>query len=222
MRSEWRQWPDPLTTSWSVTRGTAHVVCRMFGGDVVENDDGTYTPREFTYIEMPTKAELPYFVMECEYGDDLVPRVMTIQAIQRDPRREVRSADLRRIRIEDALQEAWLKVTRQPAVATSDGVRPAELLPVSEALDKKRQTYRGLRKQVRCKITESTHAEVARIYTEGLASGAPTRAVQEHFGIAESTASLYVKRARDAGALPPVSQPVIKNASRTQRTRTRR
>jgi hypothetical protein len=41
-------------------------------------------------------------------------------------------------------------------------------------------------------------AEVARVYRENLPTGAPTKAVAEHFGLAPSTASLYVKRAREA------------------------
>ena len=208
MRSEWRQWPDAVTRTWSVSEGTAHVVARMLSGEAVENGDGSRTPREFTYIEMPTKPELPYYVMECAYGDDLVPRVMALQAIQRAPEREVRSADLRRIRVEDALEQAWLHVTFQPAIVAPSGASPADLLPIRHDPDDRRRTYRGLRSQNRRKITDTTHAEVARVYAEGLVTGAPTRAVRQHFDIAESTASLYVKRARDAGALPPVRQPV--------------
>ena len=109
MRSQWVEWPDPRTMTWAVAGGTAHVVCQMFGGERVENDDGSWTPREFTYVEMPSDATAPYFVMECEYSPhDLVPRIMTIQVIQRDPSREVRSTDLRHIHLKDALEQAWL------------------------------------------------------------------------------------------------------------------
>lgn len=37
------------------------------------------------------------------------------------------------------------------------------------------------------------------MYRENLESGSPTKAVSEHFGKASSTASVYVKRAREAG-----------------------
>jgi hypothetical protein len=202
MRSEWRQWPDPMQMSWPVTGGMAHVVFPMFSGARVQHDDGTWTPSEFTYVEMPLDEKQPYFVVECGYGEDLVPRILTVQVIQQDPSREVRSADLRRLRLEDALEEAWLKVTRRPAVVTDDAThKPAELLDPRELRSQKRKTLRGLRVDNRRKITEDVHNEVARIYRENLASGAPTKAVADHFVIAPSTAFLYVKRARDAGAL---------------------
>ena len=214
MRSEWRQWPDPMDIAWPVAGGQAHVVFPLFSGDRVEHDDGTWTPAEFTYVEMPTDAKLPYFVVECGYGEDQVPRIIAVQAIQRDPAREVRSSDLRRLRLEDALEAAWLKVTRQPAVVADEaGRKPMELLQTTIRQDQRRKTLRGLRTNDRRKITPDVHNEVARIYVENTASGAPTRAVAEHFGIASSTASLYVKRARAAGALAERDQAVAGSTS---------
>lgn len=206
MRSEWRPWTDPITISWPVAAGIAHVTFSLIAGSRVENDDGTWTPIEFTYVEMPTDKNLPYVVLECEYGDDLVPRIMAVHVIRRDERREVRSSDLRGLRLEDALEEAWLKVTRRPQLLTDDiAATPADAVP----MDSPRQTLRGLRRQNRRKITNDTHVEVARIYRENLPSGAPTKAVAGHFGLAASTASLYVKRARDAGLLKPPQSKVF-------------
>jgi len=205
MRSQWMQWPDAMTIQWPVAGGTASVVYQMFGGDTVENDDGTWSPREFTYVEMPSDATTPYFVMECEYSaHDLVPRIMSIQVIQRDPAREVRSTDLRNVHLEDALEQAWLKVTRRPATIMEDGASPAEMVSQATVEQDKRKTLRGLRSQNRRKITTNVHQKVAEIWLEDT-SGAPTKAVARHFDIAPSTASLYVKRARDAGVLrtPP-------------------
>ena len=62
-----------------------------------------------------------------------------------------------------------------------------------------RRTIRGLRQRARRKITPQVLAEVSQVYRENLSTGAPTKAVAEHFGLAPSTASLYVKRARAAG-----------------------
>jgi hypothetical protein len=206
MRSQWVEWPDPVTITWSVAGGTAHVVSQMFGGETVENDDGTWSPREFTYVEMPSNETTPYFVMECEYSrEDLVPRIMTFQVIQRDPAREVRSTDLRNVHLEDALEQAWLKVTRRPATVMEDGASPAEMVSQAAVEQDKRKTLRGLRSQNRRKITTNVHQKVAEIY-QADATGAPTKAVAKHFDLAPSTASLYVKRARDAGLLPAPSK----------------
>ena len=203
MRSSWTTWPDEMRISWPVRRGTAFVVFPLFTGDRVEHEDGSWTPREFTYVEMPTDEALPYFVMECTCAEDLVPRIQSVQAIGRDPQREVRSTDLRRIRLEDGLEQAWLRVTRRPSTVVADTATPAELLARTPAPLNKRKTLRGLRAQNRRKITDSVHEEVARVYRANIETGAPTKAVADHFGIAASTAFLYVKRARVAGVLEP-------------------
>jgi len=56
-------------------------------------------------------------------------------------------------------------------------------------------------RQDRRKLSEPVLGEVADVYEAGKATGAPTKAVREHFGIAPSTASLYVRKARDAGSI---------------------
>jgi hypothetical protein len=202
MRSQWLEWPDPVTIRWPVPGGTAHVVYRMFGGERVENNDGTQTPREFTYVEMPSDPAAPYFVMECEYSPvDLVPRIMTFQLIQRDPMREVRSTDLRHVHLEDALEQAWLKATIQPVRVKGNEASPADVASPAKTEQDKRKTLRGLRSQNRRKVTPNLNQKVAEIWL-GDATGAPTKAVADHFDLAPSTASLYVKRARDAGLLP--------------------
>jgi transposase len=48
-------------------------------------------------------------------------------------------------------------------------------------------------------VTDATLDEVANVYREHAGGGAPTKAVAEHFAVADSTASLYLRRARDAG-----------------------
>jgi hypothetical protein len=207
MRSQWVQWPDAMTMQWPVAGGTASVVYQMFGGDRVENDDGTWSPREFTYVEMPSDATTPYFVLECEYSaHDLVPRIMSFQLIQRDPSREVRSTDLRNVHLEDALEQAWLKVTNRPATVTENGASPAEMVSSATVEQDKRRTLHGLRSQNRRKVTPNLNQKVAEIWLADT-TGAPTKAVRDHFGLAPSTASLYVKRARDAGLLPPPKKP---------------
>ncbi len=203
MRSEWKQWPDPMRISWPVRGGMAHVEYQMFGGEGVRNDDGSWSPREFTYVEMPSDVTAPYFVMECEYSlQDLVPRIMAFHAIQREPSREVRSTDLRYVHLEDALEQAWLHVTNRGVAVVEDAASPVELMSLESMERDKRKTLRGLRSQNRRKITPGVNQEVARIWLADT-TGAPTKAVADHYGLAPSTASLYVKRARQAGLLPP-------------------
>ena len=219
MRSQWVEWPDPKTMTWSVAGGTAHVVCQMFGGERVENDDGTWTPREFTYVEVPSDGTAPYFVMECEYSPhDLVPRIMTIQVIQRDPSsREVRSTDLRHIHLEDALEQAWLKVTYRPVKVRDADASPADMVSPATVEQGKRRTLRGLRSQNRRKVTPNLNQKVAEIWLAD-DTGAPTKAVADHFDLAPSTASLYVKRARDAGLLPPPRRTPPNNTAPASKT----
>jgi hypothetical protein len=199
MRSEWRRWSSEIRINWSVAGGNAYAVYPLLGGDVVENDDGTWSPVEFTYVELPSDTSRPYFVVECEYSpDDLAPRVMALHVIRRDPLREVRSSDLRSINLHDAIESAWTRVSRRPAIVQNGDVDVAQALEATHNQEM-RSTLKGLRRQARRRITDSMLDEVADVYRRHLGSGAPTKAVKEHFGIAESTASLYVKRARDAG-----------------------
>ena len=220
MRSEYRQWNDEMRVSFPVRGGQAHVLYSLFAGERVENDDGSWTPKEFTYVEFPTNNKLPYFVMECDHGADLVPRIVAFQVIEQDAARDVRSVDLRRARLEDALELAWTRVTHWPSVV-SDGVSAVD---VRDRLNQipSRRVLRGLRAQGRRKITDDVHNEVARVYLEHLETGAPTKAVAEHFGLQPSTASLYVKRAREAGVLEPASptkKPITDSAKRPHRSR---
>lgn len=219
MRSEYRQWRDEMRVSFPVPGGQAHVLYSLFAGERVENDDGSWTPKEFTYVEFPTKNELPYFVMECDHGADLLPRIVAFQVIAQDSARDVRSVDLRRARLEDALELAWTRVTHWPSVV-SDGV-PA--VDVRKRLHQapSRGVVQGLRSQGRRKITDRVHADVARVYREHLETGAPTKAVADYFQVQPSTASLYVKRAREAGVLEarlPTAKPRTDSASPASRS----
>ena len=200
MKSEWRRWADEFRRTWRVPDGTAYVVFPLFGGDVVEHDDGTWSPVEFTYVEMPDDPSLPYFVVECEHSErDLLPRIMAVHVIKRPASREVRSSDMRRIRLEDVIEDAWRQASRRPSTVQTDDAGPAELLSAAQREEEIKRTGRGLRSRARRKITDALLEEIASIYHTHLATGAPTKAVGEHFELAPSTASLYVKRARDAG-----------------------
>jgi hypothetical protein len=95
----------------------------------------------------------------------------------------------------------WLHITYRPRRVTAS--TPADEALVDSTAPPSRTTYRGLRAGNRRKMTHQVLREVADVYTAAVVTGAPTKAVTEHFGPAPSTASLYVKTARDAGLLPP-------------------
>lgn len=199
MRSEWRRWPAEAQKTWQVGGGEAHVIYPMAGVDFVEHDDGTWSPCEFTYVELPDNPSLPYFVVECQYSrHDLVPRVLALHIIQRDAERDVQSIDVRTISLEHVIETAWLRVSRRPTAVADEHIQPAEMISRDEEQAQMRRTVRGLRSRARRRVTDTLLEEVAEVYREARPSGAPTKAVKEHFGLATSTASLYVKRAREA------------------------
>ena len=77
-----------MRRSWLVPGGQAYVVYPGLGEDVVQHDDGTWSPTEFTYVELPDDRSLPYFVVECAYAiSDLVPRITAVHVISRDGQR---------------------------------------------------------------------------------------------------------------------------------------
>jgi hypothetical protein len=139
-------------------------------------------------------------IAECAYSRrDLAPRVIVVHVVARDPEREVRSIDLRGVRLEDAIEPAWRRATRHPATVGEEAVDdPAPLFLEPEEGD--RAVLRALRRPARrTRITDRHLDEVARVYRENRESGRPTTTVAEHFGKSLSMAGEYVARARKAG-----------------------
>jgi hypothetical protein len=174
--SRWRDWPDPKRISWPVADGMAEAVYRNYRGSRIRNKDGSWRG-----------ARSSSSTWRC----------------RRTRRSGQDEAVLRHVRLEDALEEAWSKVTI-PSVTRNKRVSPPVWVFQELTEQDKRKTLRGLRFQNRRKITTSVHQKVAEIWLADT-TDAPTKAVGDHFGLAPSTASLYVKRARDAGVLrtPP-------------------
>lgn len=154
-----------------------------------EMPDGTRAPREWMYFDFTGPADAPYYLIEFEIGEDRVPRVGTVMACSREGGREVRASDLRQLRpLEDLLEESFDMVTHHPATTPATDFVAMDV--------ERRRTLRSVRKQARRRFTDDTAERVAGVYVANLATGAPTKAVRDTFGIADSTASLYVKRAR--------------------------
>jgi hypothetical protein len=185
--SKWRHWAPS---------GAGYVeILRDLLGETHEYPDGRHLPREFLFVDRSGGPDRPYYVFEIVIGTDGTPRVRSVLVHAHDEGREVRAGDLRQLRsIEEVIEQAC-------ALAG----RPALDEPSAEVegdWQSYRRMVRGARRQARRRATPDLLREIAEVYQGAAHTGAPTKAVREHFGIAESTASLYVKRARTAGVLP--------------------
>jgi hypothetical protein len=182
--------------------GRAVVTYSWIGDDGVQQDDGTYTPFRFSYAE-ELGADGPQYLVECSHDANLRPSVEAVHVIRRPDGREIRNADLTRLRnLEDVVNDAWMAASRRPSVVT-DGVLPTAPFDAVQARKEMRTTVRTLRQQARRKLTPDLLAQIADIYRANESSGAPVQAVATAFDVASSTAFRYVKAARDAGDLEP-------------------
>lgn len=114
--------------------------------------------------------------------------------------REVKRADLRDIPINDLREHAAKAWTLRPAVTVGDRVWSADL---PEGGDDDQRAVRNLR-ATRKRVDDETLRRVARIYSDS--PDRPTAAVAEAFQLQPRQAGNYVRRARDAGFLPPFTR----------------
>ena len=194
-------WPDEYRKPVDVSGSDAYVAFD-FGAPRVRQQDDTLTPPEFTYVEAP-RGDSPRYEVDCFHDASGLPRIGAVHVLRTATGREVRSSDLRRLRnLEDVIQSAWRAASYNPLVTIADSREEADAVfaaRVSAQPEALKRQVRGLRQQARRSITPEVIEETARVYRAGRATGAPTKAVADHFGLAPSTASLYVKRARAAG-----------------------
>ncbi|MGY4642804.1 hypothetical protein [Cellulomonas sp. URHB0016] len=201
MRSQFQKYPDHYERPIAVAGGTAFVAY-SYSGPKVESPNGTAVPERFSYVETPNDPAAPIYVIECGHDDQKRVRIEAVHVRRRPDGREIWSSDLRRMRsLEDVVESAWLAASFRTGFAIGDSleeVTDALERAVAIQLADDKRAIRGVRRQLRRKVTPELLAEVAEVYRENLPTGKPTLAVREHFGLAESTASLYVKRAREA------------------------
>ena len=144
-----------------------------------------------------------------------VPECRRVELVSNGPDgREVRSSDLRRVRIEDLLETAVHQVamvfttTGSSEPDPKSGATMTGYIGSAPRTDRDRRQVvtgtRKARKEARRRVGPDFLADVARVYRENL-DGNPTMAVADHTGRAHRTAALYVKQARDAGLLGAAS-----------------
>lgn len=117
-----------------------------------------------------------------------------------DGGREINSTDLRSLRIDDLLEFGVETMGGFKVVEEKDGLMRAEAQASNIERAATVGTARRARAQGRRTITDDVLAEAAQVYRDHVGS-APTQAVADHFDKSLRTASLYMKRAREAGLL---------------------
>lgn len=134
---------------------------------------------------------------------DGVPQCREIRFTRTDHGREVRRSDLENVAVEYLLEVATVSVG-MPVAGTErddDGGRLVINLD-DRGLDVFRSGVRkGRRSAYRRGPSDEELRQAAEVYRS--AERAPTETVSERFGIALRTASLWIKRARELGYLPP-------------------
>lgn len=157
-------------------------------------------PARFALAYQPASAgevsDEPAWRMEFTVRDGIPQcRRITIEATHDG--REIRSIDLR-LKVEDLLELAARNVAVRRVVVDGE-VRLLRSLDDFHSGDTLR-AVRRTRQAGRRRITDDVLRAVATVYRQNVESN-PTAAVSAHLGVADRTARLYVKRARDAGFL---------------------
>ena len=154
-------------------------------------------PRAFSLRYQP-RGDEPGWHMQIEVHHG-APRVRRLVFEASDDGREIRSRDLRDVRVEDMLELAAKNAAFRREV-DPDGqermVRQMIDLTSGASLGAVRAARRGARR----KLTPDMLTEVARVYRENI-DDKPTQAVADHYDVEPRTARLYVQRARASGKL---------------------
>jgi hypothetical protein len=159
--------------------------------------DGSLLPRSFEAC-FPDNRGAPELHLRIEMRGG-VPQCRELLLLSPPDDREIRQADLRSADVEYflgvACQMAAVHVTEElegGGIVVTDYGTDADLTRVAKSVSRARRNTRR-------KIPDDKLHIVAEVYRAN--PGRPTAAVAEHFHLPLRTASLYVKRARDARLL---------------------
>jgi len=174
-------------------------------GAEVLRGSATLLPRKFVACFPDSQPNGPELHLRFEMRGG-IPQCREVFLQSHPEGREIRAADLPsaadlELYTEISCQMVALHVTEDlpggGVTAAHSGSQP-DLEVVAKGVKR-------VRKNTRRQLSDDRLPEVAGVYRANPAR--PAAAVAEHFGIAQRTASLYVKRAREAGLLEEASKP---------------
>jgi hypothetical protein len=150
-------------------------------------------------VQLPSTSDLPALAMRIEVrGGIPVCAELTFRA--KDDGRDIRTTDLRAVRLEEWIENIVAAVSAQ-VVDESTGVVTAAVDLSEDAHRAAVATVRAARRGGRRRVTDDLLRRVAETYREHLPSGRPVEAVRIAFGTSHRTAARYVQLARQAGHL---------------------
>ena len=144
----------------------------------------------------------PALRMRIEVRDG-VPVCADLAITAADGGREVRSVDLRAVRLEDWVEDIVSAVAMKIEGIAADGTITATYSNSRESEQAALRVIQEARRSTRRNV-EKLLPEVAKVYRSRF-NDRPVEAVQAAFGVSYRTAGRYVQQCRDTGLLPPTT-----------------
>jgi len=166
------------------------------GAEVLRGTE-TLLPRRFV-ASFPDDRGGPELHLRFEMRDG-VPQCREVFLQSRDAGREIRPSDIKSVDVDTYLEISCQMIALHPVEEYFGGGVDAVISHREADLGAVQTSVRRARRNTRRQLSDAQLAEVAEVYRAN--PSRPTAAVAERFGLALRTASLYVRRARDAGIL---------------------
>lgn len=144
-------------------------------------------------VYFPSADDLPELRMTIEVKGG-VPKCVDVAISAKPDGREVRTVDLRAVRLEDWLEDI-VAATSAEIVSTEGGLTTARVKVGEDAHRAAVSTIRAARQGSRRTVTDDLLQSVADVYRENI-NDRPVEAVQRAFGTSYRTAARYVQLAR--------------------------
>lgn len=161
---------------------------------------GRVLPAEFD-LEVSYEDGSPDLVLGFEARAG-VPQCRRVELRSTQAGREIRSSDLRKVKLEDMLEFAVVSVATVVEKEGQEGEAVIRTRPARTETERRGTLIRMrmVRREARRRVSDEMLRQIAQVYRDNI-GGTPTAAVAEHTGRAHRTAALYIKQAREAGFL---------------------
>jgi hypothetical protein len=151
-------------------------------------------PREvLVELAVDSTHDSPLLHLEIAVEDGR-PLCRSARIVGGEARREVRSSDFARIRVEQLIEDVLALFALTTSMTEGGALR---MTPVGQPIDALPAVHGARRAR---KLTPAFLREVAAVYLSNRSS-APTTAVAERYGVAHRTASYWAAKAEEAGYL---------------------